>query len=281
MSIHSIICGDSAHVLKTFEQDCIDLTVTSPPYDNLRTYNGFTFDFETIARELYRVTKPGGVVVWVVGDATVNGSETTTSAEQKIFFRNLGFNIHDTMIYEKNGPAYPSKDKYYQVFEYMFVFSKGTPNTFNPIKDRENRWYGQKWSKGRTRRDVGGNLKYQDWYKDEGEKFGVRFNIWRIFGGAGYTTKDEYTYVHPAMFPEALARDHILSWSNPGDLVLDPFAGSGTTLKMAKETGRHYVGIEISEEYCKLIERRVLAANVPLPLFAALTCLPRQAKENT
>src|SRR3990167_2145761 len=134
MSIHSIICGDSAHVLKTFEQDCIDLTVTSPPYDNLRTYNGFTFDFETIARELYRVTKPGGVLVWVVGDATVNGSETGTSFRQALYFMECGFRLHDTMIYQKNGNPFPPGNRYYQQFEFMFVFSVGTPKTINLLR---------------------------------------------------------------------------------------------------------------------------------------------------
>ena len=263
----TLLQGDSAQVLKTLDAASVDLTVTSPPYDNLRTYKGnYQFDFETIAKELYRVTKPGGVVVWVVGDATINGSETGTSFRQALYFMGLGFNLHDEMIYEKNGPAYPAQDKYYQVFEHMFIFSNGKPSTFNPIKDRVNRWYGQKWGKTRTRRTPDGELTSQTWYKDEGEKLGTRFNIWRYNVGAGYSAEEDYAYDHPAIFPESLARDHILSWSNPGDTVLDPFLGSGTTIKMAVLYDRNGIGIEIEPEYMAIAERRIKDAQQQMRL---------------
>jgi DNA modification methylase len=277
MDIDTIICGDNATVLQSFPDDCIDLTVTSPPYDDmdfdynvvmlkngLRDYEGYSWNFKELAGQLYRVTKPGGVVVWVVNDPTVDGGESVASSLQKVYFRRVGFNVHDTMTYEKNGPSYPSQDKYYQVFEYMFILSKGKPKTFNPLKDRENKWYGQKWGKTRSNRQTDGSLKHQAWYKEEGEKMGVRFNTWKYNVGAGYTTKDEYAYVHPAMFPEALARDHIITWSNPDDIVLDPFVGSGTTIKMAKEAGRHWVGIDLAKKYQELSRRRVTGANIPL-----------------
>ena len=266
MSVVSLHLGDCAKIIKTFPDSCIDLTVTSPPYDNLRSYNGYMFDFEAIAEQLHRVTKPGGIVVWVVGDATINGSETGTSFRQALYFKEIGFNLHDTMIYLKNGASYPSRDKYYQVFEYMFVFTKGKPVTFNPIKDRENRWYGQKWSKNRSRRGKDGELKTQTWHKDERGKFGVRFNTWKINGGAGYSAEEDYSYKHPAIFPESLARDHILSWSNPGDMVLDPMCGSGTTGKMAILNGRDFTGIEISPEYLTIAEKRINAARQQMPL---------------
>lgn len=204
MIIDEIITGDSAKVLKTFESDCIDLTVTSPPYGNLRTYKNnfkkFLLDFETIAKELYRVTKIGGVVVWVVGDQTENGSESGDSFRQALYFMECGFNLHDTMIYMKSGPSYPSQNKYYQVFEYMFVFSKGPIVTFHPIKDRENRWFGEKWSKVRTRRTPDGKLKQTAWYTDEGQKLGTRFNIWQYAVGAG-NQGDEIAHQHPRHFP--------------------------------------------------------------------------------
>lgn len=261
-----LILGDCAEIMTTFPNACIDLTVTSPPYDNLRTYNGYTFNFEATAEQLYRVTKPGGVVVWVVGDATVNGSETGTSFSQALYFKECGFNLHDTMIYQKNGPSYPSQDKYYQVFEFMFIFSKNKPVTFNPIKDRLNRWFGEKWSKTRTRRDKDGSLKVQDWYKEEGSKFGTRFNVWKYNVGAGYTAKEDYAYDHPAIFPESLARDHILSWSNIGDTVFDPMMGSGTTGKMAVSNDRNFIGIEISAEYLKISEKRIKDAQQQMRL---------------
>lgn len=261
--INKIIQGNAIDVLKTLPDGCIDLTVTSPPYDNLREYKGYVFDFKSIAKELFRVTKIGGVVVWVVGDSTIDRSETGTSFRQALYFKGLGFNLHDTMIYMKSGPSYPSQDKYYQVFEFMFIFSKGKVKTFNPLKDRENRWFGEKWSKVRTRRNVAGDLKRTEWSADEGDKYGTRFNIWQYAVGSK-NSGDEISFEHPATFPEALAQDHILSWSNLGDLVLDPMCGSGTTCKMAKENNRNFIGIDISQEYCEISNRRLGQTEQPL-----------------
>lgn len=239
--------------LRKLPDECIDLTVTSPPYDNLRTYNGYSFDFENIAKELYRVTKQGGVIVWIVSDSTVKGSETGTSFKQALFFKETGFNLHDTMIWNKGSFAYPSKKCYHQVFEYMFVFSKGTPKTTNFIKDRKNLYIGDRGASGR--KTDGTRNTGKSTVRDE---YGKRFNIWNFSIGGGHCTKDKIAYNHPAIFPEQLAKDHIISWSNPGDVVLDCFMGSGTTAKMALATGRHYIGYEISEEYCKIAERRLI-----------------------
>ncbi len=236
---------------KCFNEDClvtmdkmpdehVDLVVTSPPYDNLRKYNGYSFDFEAVAQKLFRVVKQGGVVVWVVADGTEKGSETGTSFRQALFFKQLGFNIHDTMIYEKSGFANPSTGRYHQVFEYMFVFSKGKPKTFNPIKDRENKYKGIQ----------GGEHSFR-------EDYGMRFNVWRYANGGNNTSKDKETFEHPAPFPEQLALDHIISWSNKGDIVYDPFMGSGTTAKMCVLTERNWIGSEISSEYCEIIKKRV------------------------
>lgn len=237
--------------------NCIDLTVTSPPYDNLRTYKGYSFEFEPIAKELYRITKQGGVVVWVVGDQTINGSETGTSFKQALYFKEIGFNLHDTMIYDKGSSAYPDRVRYYNVFEYMFVFSKGKIKTFNPINDRKNICAGMK-AHG-TRRGTDGVLKgVSEKAKTRVYKeYGSRQNIWRIDAGKYKTTKDVYAFEHPAMFPEQLAEDHILSWSNEGDIVFDPFLGSGTTAKMAALNKRHYIGFEISEEYFNICCKRL------------------------
>lgn len=265
MNTNIVICGDSAEVLKTLEPDYIDLTVTSPPYDNLRTYNGFSFDFETIARELYRVTKPGGVVVWVVGDATINGSETGTSFRQALYFMQCGFNLHDTMIYAKNGPAHPDKTRYQQVFEFMFILSKGHPKTIHLLNDRKNRWAGYKNFGKRTNRNTEGNLVASTLNGRSVKEFGARWNIWEINTGFGYSANDSVAYDHPAIFPEELARDHILSWSNPGDLVLDCFAGSGTTLSVSRKFARRYIGIEKDEKYVnEIIHPRLRNTNPAL-----------------
>lgn len=239
----------------------IDLTVTSPPYDDLREYNGYTFEFEPIAAELWRVTKPGGVVVWVVADATVNGSETGTSFRQALRFMELGFNLHDTMIYDKNSFRFPDPTRYHQVFEYMFILSNGRPKTINAIKDRDVMWSDDR--DFYTKREVDGSFTKRKGIKSQ-EK-GKRFNIWTYAIGGQNSSKDKDAFNHPAIFPEALARDHIISWSNPGDIVLDPMCGSGTTLKMAVEQGRQYIGIDISQEYVDLAEKRVAGARIPLP----------------
>jgi len=252
-AINAIICGECSKVLKNFAPESIDMALTSPPYDDLRLYEGYEFNFKEIAKELYRVLKIGGVIVWIVGDGKKNGSETGTSFKQALFFKKIGMNLHDTMIYEKNGASFPSKDTYYQTFEYMFVFSKGKPKTINLLSDRKNLW-GKSWGK-RSRRDVKGNLVKGE--RIDGDEFGVRFNIWRYNTGKGFSTKDEIAYQHPATFPEQLAADNIKSWSNKGDIVLDPMNGAGTTTKVARLLGRNFIGIDVSEKYCEIARKRL------------------------
>jgi len=265
MELDKIISGDSAVVLQSFPPDCIDLSVQSPPYDDLRLYDGNPeFDFETIASQLFRVTKPGGVVVWVVGDATVNGSETGTSFKQALYFMQCGFNLHDTMLYETDKP--PSNGNRYQsMFEYMFVFSKGSPKTFNPITVSVSDYFTSEQrrkykSDAAFMREKDGAFVNKKRTHNTGSK--VKGNIWYV--RAGFAANDEFASDHPAVFPEALARDHILSWSNEGDTILDCFCGSGTTPKMAKVLSRHYIGIERVKKYVSLAEKRLLATNVPL-----------------
>jgi len=237
------------------EDNFIDLTVTSPPYDNLRTYNGYSFDFESIAKELFRVTKDGGVVVWVVGDATVKGSETGTSFKQALYFKEIGFNIHDTMIYQKNNFSSPSSNRYHQIFEYMFIFSKGKPKTFNPLKDRKNIYGGSVGSWGKnTVRQKDGSMKENT--KKVISEYGQRYNVW-VYKTSKNGQEDEIAYKHPAIFPSKLVNDHIISWSNEGDLIYDCFMGSGTTAKMAILNNRNYIGSEMSTEYCEIIKQRL------------------------
>ncbi len=254
VEVDKIICGDCVDVMGGFPDSCIDLTVTSPPYDDLRTCYEHDLDFENIAKQLYRITKDGGVVVWVVGDSSKDGDESGTSFTQALYFKSIGFKLKDTMIYEKNGISYPSKDGYYQIFEYMFVLTKGKPKAVNILKDRKNIWGGALWGK-RSRRGVKGELVVGD--RIGGGDTGVRFNIWKYYTGRGFSTKDEIAFKHPAIFPDELAEDHILSWSNEGDLVLDPMCGSGTTCKMAIKNNRHSIGIDISEEYCDIANEQV------------------------
>lgn len=247
MEWNQIICGDNCDELGKLPRECVDLVVTSPPYDDLRAYGGHSWDFYGVAWQLKRVLKPGGVIVWVVADATKDGSETGTSMRQALHFQKLGLNIHDTMIWHKLNAMPLNNIRYEPATEYMFVLSHGKPKAWNPIKEpsklagvlsagtqiAENGVRVSKWGNGKP-------------YND----FKVRQNMWSypVGGGDGR---------HPAVFPEDLARDHILSWSNEGDVVLDPFNGSGTTTKMARELGRNYLGIEINPEYCEIARKRL------------------------
>ena len=256
----TLILGDRIEKMKTeIDNESIDLTITSPPYDNLRTYNdSLVWDesiWQEVIKELWRVTKPGGAVVWVVGDATIKGSETGTSFRQALFFKECGFNLHDTMIYKKNGQgAVGSNYAYWSSFEYMFVFSKEKLRTFNPIKDRKNAHpprpprlttirRGEK-----TIRRITTNREY-----------GKRGNIWKYNTGGKFSVPDP-SFKHPAVFPEPLANDHILSWSNVNDIIFDPFMGSGTAGKMAALNNRRFIGIEKDEAYFKIAEKRIAEA---------------------
>ena len=250
--------GDCLEVMKDIPDESIDLTITSPPYDNLRTYNGnieqWNFDkFKDIAKELYRLTKNGGVVVWIVGDATIKGSETGTSFKQALYFKELGFNLHDTMIYEKNNPV-PQADKtrYTQSFEYMFVFSKEKIKTINrmvePCKHTGKIHFGKnKINQENCDRKIDRAVK----------EFKPLKNIWCYNVGNNQSSKNKIACGVPAIFPEKLAQDHILSWSNEGDLVLDCFMGSGTTGKMCKLLNRNFIGIEIDEKYFNIAKERI------------------------
>ena len=252
--LNTLIQWDCLEVLKTFESNSIDLTVTSPPYDNLRTYNWFSWDFEWVAKELYRVTKEGGVLVWIIWDSyDKNWSETLTSFKHAIYFKEIWFNVHDTMIYQKNSYPFPPVNRYYQQFEYMFVLSKGKPKTTN-IQRQKTIWQ-KKTSEISTTREADGTVSAMKYEKGKEDR--KMDNVWLINTGYMRSTKDKEAYQHPAIFPDEMCERHILSWSNEWDTVLDPFAGSGTTLKMAKKNNRKYIGIEISEEYCNIIRKRL------------------------
>lgn len=241
-----IFVENCLETMSKMTDNSVDLVVTSPPYDNLRIYNGYSFDFEAVARQLHRVTKEGGVVVWVVGDATKNGSESGTSFRQALYFKEIGFNLHDTMIWEKTGRL-PTQDRYYAVFEYMFIFSKGKPKAMNFICDHKTVNGGrvqQKDSvinKGQNKKGIGQFVR---------NEFARRPNIWKIHVGKNETK-------HPAVFPEQLASDHIITWSNENDLVYDPFIGSGTTAIAAHKLNRRWIGSEISKDYAEMANQRI------------------------
>lgn len=275
LELNKIYCMDCIEGMKLLDENSIDLTVTSPPYDNLRTYNNssqWNFDiFKHIAEGLYRVTKQGGVVVWVVGDATINGSETGTSFRQALYFKEIGFNLHDTMIYQKVSYMPLNHNRYDPEFEYMFVFSKEKPKTFNPLKEPcayVGATYNYATRTSATTEDPKSAKRKRDKiHITNAEKY--RGNIWPYDVGKNKGSKDNI-WEHPATFPEKLAKDHILSWSNEGDLVLDPFMGSGTTAKMAYLARRNYIGFEIDKEYHKLATERLEEVKNQLTLGEAI-----------
>jgi len=253
MEINKIYCENCLDTMSRMPNGFVDLTVTSPPYDNLRTYKkGFDFDWKATITELYRVIKPGGVVVWVVGDATIKGSETGTSFRQALYFKEVGFNLHDTMIWQKPGFSAVGalSVRYAPVFEYMFILSKGRIKTFNPLKDRKVK-HPNSILTGTIRNPDGTMKRMSGEGKTYGKGgFGQRYNVWEI-------NPQSQKQKHPAPFPEQLASDHIISWSNENDLIYDPFMGSGTTAKMAILNNRNYIGSEISKEYIKIAEKRI------------------------
>lgn len=245
----------------------IDLTVTSPPYDEIRNYNnhisgisdeynGYSFPFESIAKELFRVTKKGGVVVWVVNDAMIKGSESLNSFRQALFFKEVGFNMHDTMIYRKLNPVPNAGTRYQQMFEFMFVLSKGKPKTHNiALRPRNNKCNDKRtYRKKKWTRNQDGEFTENDYFVKE---MVPDFNIWDFYVGGGNSSPDKIAFKHPAIFPEELAKRHIESWSNEEELVYDPFMGSGTTAKMAILANRNYIGSELSDEYCEIQKIRL------------------------
>lgn len=251
---NQIIQGDAFQKLGEFESNSIDFIITSPPYDDLREYGGHVFNFEGIAKQLFRVLKDGCVMVWIVGDKTKNGNESGTSFKQALYFKEIGFKLHDTMIYRKFGSTYPnllSFKRYIQCFEYMFVLTKGSLKKWNPLIDRKNKYPNQKNKTHVRNKD---KLEYRNREYTTSE-YGLRYNIWDFSNTS--QNKDFGKFEHPAMFPEQLAEDHIKTWSNENDLILDPFIGSGTVAKMALKNNRRFLGIELNEDYIKIANKRI------------------------
>lgn len=268
--LNEIYCIDCVEGMKKLPEHSIDLVVTSPPYDNLRNYNGYKFNFEKIAEGLFQVLKKGGILVWVVGDKIKNGDRSLTSFRQALFFQEVGFNVHDVMIYRKKNTPFMRTNAYTNCYEFMFVLSKGKPNTFNPLKTKTARNGREKLVFNKKADGINNKV----WGELKEEK--TLTNIWDYAVGLHGSTSDKIAFQHTAIFPEKLAEDHILSWTNEGDIVFDPMCGSGTTCKMAKINNRKFIGVDISEEYCKLSKSRVnLAENqllieLPFDLFQSL-----------
>lgn len=250
MELDKIYNENCLDTMNRMPDNFVDMVLTSPPYDDLRNYNGFSLPFEEIAKELFRVLKNGGIIIWVVGDKTEKGSETGTSFQQALYFKEIGFNIHDTMIYYKNNPMPTTGNRYHQHFEYMFAFSKNNPKTFNPITE-PTKYSGLANMKNRGKE---GTLIYKKVERTKEKKVG---NVFFYSVGGGISTKDKIAFQHPAIFPEKLAADQIRTWSNEGEIIYDPFLGSGTTAKVAHLLNRKWIGSEISEKYTDIANERL------------------------
>jgi len=251
MELQKIFNENCLVTMSNMPDNFIDFIITSPPYDGIRNYNGYQFEFEKIAIELFRVLKTGGVIIWVVGDATIKGTETGTSFKQALFFKEIGLRLHDTMIYYKNNPMPQTGNRYHQHFEYMFALSKGSPNTFNPITE-PTKYQGLANMKNRGQK---GSLEYEKVERTKEKKVG---NVFFYSVGGGISTKDKVAFNHPAISPEKLVADQINTWTNKNDLVYDPFMGSGTTAKIAHLLNRKWIGSEISKEYVDIANERLL-----------------------
>lgn len=255
IAMNTIYTENCLFTMANMPSNFLDMTITSPPYDDMRSYEGNNIiQFQEIAKSLYRVTKKGGVVVWIIGDQTMNWNETGTSFKHALYFKEIGFNLFDTMIYlKKPRGACGNNKSYWQSFEYMFVFCKGKPKTINLIYDRENK--GSRKGDSGTKRLHNGNLLNHR--RGGYEKLGRRTNVWEYNVGRGHSTKDEIAFKHPAIFPEKLVEDHLISWSNEKDIIYDPFMGSGTTAKVCKLKNRFYIGSEINPEYVRYAQERL------------------------
>ena len=250
MKLNHLFNEDCLDTMNRIPANYIDFVITSPPYDDIRNYNGYRFDFQKVASGLARILKPGGVIVWVVGDKTEHGSESLTSFKQALFFKSIGLRIHDTMIYYKNNPMPQTGKRYHQHFEYMFAISKDTPKTFNPITE-PTKYRGLANMKDRGQNGV---LDYEKVSRTTAKKVG---NVFFYSVGGGISTKDKIAYQHPAIFPEKLVLDQMKTWTNPHDLVYDPFMGSGTTAKVATLLKRNWIGSEISQDYVQVANQRL------------------------
>ncbi len=256
-SLNRFIVADAVkYMTRYIPDDFIDLTVTSPPYDNLRNYNGYEFDANSMGKELLRVTKKGGILIWVVGDR-INGGRSMSSFKQGLMFQEIGFNVHDVMIYQKKNTPFMRSNAYTNAHEFMFVLSKGKPKTFNPLKVPTKR-HGFEYVVHNKGADAVNKKKLAELKKTK-----TKTNIWSYAVGLGGTTSDRIAFKHPAVFPEKLAEDHILSWSNPNDIVFDPMCGSGTTCKMAAINNRKWLGIDISSEYIDIAKQRNELWSIP------------------
>ena len=261
IKMNKIYHADCLQVMESMSDELVDLTVTSPPYDDLRNYQGYHFEFERIAESLFRVTKNGGLVVWIIGDRIKNGNRTLTSFRQALYFQECGFNVHDIMIYKKKNTPFMRSNAYTNCYEFMFVFSKGKPNTFNPIKERTVRQGLEMVVHNKGADAI--NRKVLKELKPEK----TRTNIWEYAVGLHGSTSDKEAFKHPAIFPEKLAEDHILSWTKEAGIVFDPMCGSGTTCKMAKKHNRQYIGCDISEEYVDVARKRLESYELYPTLF--------------
>ena len=253
IDVNKLVAGDAVEILKSWNEACVDLTVTSPPYDKLRNYNGYSFDAESMLSAIHRVTKQGGVCVWVIGEK-INGGRSLSSFEHAFIGRDCGFTVHDVMIYQKKNTPFQRSNAYTNCYELMIVFSKGKPKTFNPLKEPTKR-HGWETAVSNKGPDAVNRKRPVELKKEK-----TKNNIWQYAVGYGGTTTDKIAFQHPAVFPEKLAADHILSWTNPGDIVLDPMCGSGTTCKMACKNNRKWIGIDISEEYIEIANNRLAQA---------------------
>jgi len=259
--LNKIVVGDCIQVMQSYEDDSVDLAITSPPYDNLRSYNGYSFHVEEIAKELYRTIKKGGIVVWVTSDATINGSETGSSFRHVLHFMEVGFNLHDTMIFKKRNPI-PQiyRKRYTNEFEYMFILSKGTVKTHNPIM--VDTLHAGLQLNGTTYKNYSKTTQKRGKLAKPVKDKKIKGNVWEYV--VGKNKEDLEAKEHPAPFPYQLACDHIISWTNKNDIVLDPMCGSGTACVAAKKLGRNYIGIDISKEYCQVAKNRIEKAGSPL-----------------
>lgn len=255
--------ADAIEHASTLASDSVDLVLFSPPYDGVRDYRGnWTLDLPALGSELLRVVKDGGFAVMVIADGTKNQRKSMTTFRTAVAWEDAGWSLFESVIYSRDGrPGAWWATRFRVDHEHILMFYKGKrprPVTHHDGLRVPSKHAGKKWT-GTQRLTDGTLVKTSATVAADK----CRGTIWHYAtsNSEGNRTKAK----HPATFPDALARDVILALSAPGDVVYDPMMGSGTSVVIAAQEGRRWLGNDFFAEYVEIAQQRLaVEAHTPL-----------------
>lgn len=253
--VDKVHCMECVEGMEMLPDDCVDLVVTSPPYDAVRKYNGFAFDLHQTGAQIHRVLKDGGIAAMVIQDQTKDFGKSLTSFRTIIdWCDSFGFKLFECVIYRKNGSEGAWwKHRFRVDHEYIPLFLKGDrPAYFDKQPLRVPSKHGGKVMSGSGNRRTDGATNGT--VRREINATKCRGTIWNYLMAGD---KNPLKRKHPAVFPDAIPSDLIQCFCPPGGIVLDPFIGSGSTAVQALKHERHFIGFDISQEYCDLCNQRL------------------------